>query len=49
MTINEFDLSIGNIVSRLGALIAALLSIKQVPVASLFPDCCCDLSFLVAA
>ena len=39
MTINEFDLSIGNIVS-LGGVIAALLSIKQVPVA---------LCFLIAA
>ena len=35
MTINEFDLSIGNIVS-LGGVIAALLSIKQVPVAREF-------------
>ena len=44
MTINEFDLSIGNIVS-LGGVIAALLSIKQVPVAPLFPDRRCDLPF----
>ena len=39
MTINEFDLSVGNIVS-LGGVIAALLSIRQVPVA---------LCFLIAA
>ena len=39
MTINEFDLSIGNIVS-LGGVIAALLSIRQIPV---------SLCFLIAA
>ena len=39
MTINEFDLSIGNIVS-LGGVIAALLSIRQIPV---------GLCFLIAA
>lgn len=35
MTINEFDLSIGNIVS-LGGVIAALLSIRQIPVSFCF-------------
>ena len=35
MTINEFDLSVGNIVS-LGGVIAALLSIRQVPVVLCF-------------
>ena len=35
MTINEFDLSIGNIVS-LGGVIAALLSIRQIPVGRCF-------------
>ena len=44
MTINEFDLSVGNIVS-LGGVIAALLSIRQVPVVTLFFNCCPDLSF----
>ena len=44
MTINEFDLSVGNIVS-LGGVIAALLSIRQVPVVLCFFNCRPDLSF----
>lgn len=56
MTINEFDLSVGNIVS-LGGVIAALLSIRQVPVVLCFLTaalicllvgciryCCCPVS-----
>ncbi len=44
MTINEFDLSVGNIVS-LGGVIAALLSIRQVPVVLCFFTAAPDLSF----